>query len=131
MIDLAAMVKALGLTHRQLVEAAILIGTDFDEGVRGVGPKTAVKLLREHGSLEELPSKVRDLLPPNVEEVRAYFLEPEVDRNPAVHAGPLDRDGVVAFLCGERAFSEERVRAAVDRLRAVGPAPTRLDDFRP
>jgi flap endonuclease-1 len=129
LIDLAAMLRALGLTHRQLVEAAILIGTDFNEGVKGVGPKTAVRLLSECGKLEDLPAKFRDVLPPNFEEVRAYFLDPGVDKAPEVRAGRLDPEGVVDFLCRERGFAEERVRAAVGRLRAAGPSVTTLDDF--
>ena len=131
LIDLAAMLRALGLTHRQLIEAAILIGTDFNEGVKGVGPKTAVKLLREHKSLGNLPAKFRDALPSNADAVRSYFLEPEVDASPDVHAGRLDPEGVVTFLCRERGFAEDRVRAAVDRLGSVGPTPTTLEDFTP
>ena len=129
LIDLAAMLKALGLTHRQLVEAAILIGTDFNEGVRGVGPKTAVKLMREHRGLEELPAKVRDALPPNFDEVRSYFLTPEVEESPDVRTARLDPEGVIEFLCVERGFSEDRVRSAVDRLRSAGPMPTTLERF--
>lgn len=129
LIDLAAMLRALGLDRRQLVEAAMLIGTDFNEGVKGVGPKTAVKLLREHGSLENLPAKVRERLPANADDVRSYFLGPEVDRDAEVRTGAFDPEAVVAFLCGERGFAEDRVRAAVDRLRSAGPAPTTLDDF--
>jgi len=129
LIDLAAMLRALGLTHRQLIEGAMLIGTDFNDGVKGIGPKTAVKLLREHGSLEQLPAKVRDALPSNLDAIRSYFLEPEVDSAPELRTGVLDPDGVVQFLCGERGFSKERVRTAVERLAEVGPAPTTLDDF--
>ncbi|TLZ51633.1 MAG: flap endonuclease-1 [Methanobacteriota archaeon] len=130
-IDLAVMLRELGLTRRQLIEAAILVGTDFNEGVRGVGPKTAVKLLREHGSLEALPAKIRDPLPPNVDEIRGYFLEPEVDASPEIRTARLDPEGVVRFLVDERGFTSDRVRAAVERLRDVGPAPTTLDDFPP
>jgi flap endonuclease-1 len=129
-IDLEQMLRSLGLTHGQLIEAAILVGTDFNEGVRGVGPKTAVKLLREHGRLEDLPEKIRIALPPNVEEVRAYFRRPEVDEAPIVHAGDLDPKSLIEFLCGERGFSEHRVRGAVDRLASAGPSTTTLDDFR-
>ncbi|HKZ63465.1 MAG TPA: flap endonuclease-1 [Thermoplasmata archaeon] len=129
LIDLAAMLRALGLTHRQLVEVAILVGTDFNEGVRGVGPKTAVKLLRECGRLEELPAKVRDALPANCDEVRSCFLEPQIDAVPEVHAGRLDPEGVVAFLCGERGFADARVRPVVKRLASAAPAPMTLDDY--
>jgi flap endonuclease-1 len=72
---------------------------------------------------------VRDALPANVDAVRQYFLEPEVEPEPEVHRGRLDPEGVVRFLCEERGFSEDRVRPAVARLDAVGPAPTTLDDF--
>ena len=129
LIDLAAMLRTLGLTHRQLVEAAILVGTDFNEGVHGVGPKTAVKLLREHGTLEELPAKVRDVLPANTDDVRAYFLAPEVDDKPDIHVGRLDLEGTIAFLCGERGFAEERVRSAIRRLESMGPRARTLEDF--
>jgi len=129
LIDLAAMLKTLGLTRRQLVEAAILIGTDFNEGVKGVGPKTAVKLLREHRGLEELPARIRDALPANVDEVRAWFLAPEVEASPEVHPSRFDYEAAVEFLCTDRGFSEDRVRTALNRLRSAGPMSTTLDRF--
>lgn len=129
LIDLAAMLKALGLDRHQLVDAAILVGTDFNTGVRGVGPKTAVKLLRKHGTLESLPEKVHGALPQNFADIRAFFLDPDVDETPEVHTAGFDPEGVVSFLVGERGFSEERVRSAVARLQEAGPVPTTLDDF--
>ncbi len=128
-IDLAAMLQALGLDRRQLIEAAILVGTDFFEGVRGIGPKTAVKLLREHGTLENLPAMIRETLPPNVDEIRGYFLDPEINADAEIRPGNFDPEAVVSFLCGERGFSEDRVHPALERIRVTGPAPTTLDDF--
>ena len=38
------------LTHEQLVDVGILIGTDFNPGgFPGIGPKTAIKLIKENG----------------------------------------------------------------------------------
>ncbi len=54
-IELEPWLRNLGLSREQLVDAAILIGTDFDEGVRGIGPKKAVKLIRETGGLDAVP----------------------------------------------------------------------------
>jgi len=50
-MDLAATLDDLGFDRQGLVDAAMLCGTDFNEGVRGIGPKTAVKAVREHGDL--------------------------------------------------------------------------------
>lgn len=44
----------LGLTQQQLVDACILAGTDFHEGVDGIGVKTAIKLVKSHGSIEQV-----------------------------------------------------------------------------
>lgn len=129
LIDLGTLLRTLSLTRRQLVEAAILIGTDFNEGIRGVGPKTAVKLMRTHGSLEELPVRYREGLPPAYEEIRAWFLEPEVDESAPIHRGRLDVDRAVEFLVAERGFAEDRVRTALDRLASVAHMRTTLDDF--
>jgi len=51
LMDLAATLDDLGFDRQGLVDAAMLCGTDFNEGVRGIGPKTAVKAVREHGDL--------------------------------------------------------------------------------
>src|SRR5262245_54519904 len=47
LIDAAALLEQYGLTREQLVDVAILIGTDFNDGVKGIGPKKALKLVRE------------------------------------------------------------------------------------
>src|SRR5262249_49859146 len=38
LIDLQAMLDALAITRSQLIDLAILVGTDFNEGVKGIGP---------------------------------------------------------------------------------------------
>lgn len=128
-IDLEENLQHLGLTREQLVDAALLVGTDFFDGVRGFGPKTAVKRIREWGSLERAPAEVREKMPPNLPEIRAFFLDPPV--RPAEELGlrpPRDAD-VVRFLCGERGFSESRVRGVLQRMRERrGRTPT-LDEF--
>jgi len=67
----------LGLTWEQLVDAAVLMGTDFNEGIDGIGPKTAVKLLREHGDLWAVLDARGESIP-NADRIRTLFLEPAV-----------------------------------------------------
>ena len=116
-IELARLLNHYGLTREQLVDVAILIGTDFNDGVKGIGPKKALALVREHGRIEEMPPAIRDAAgdPQLVDDVRQIFLRPEVsDVFPLQQAEP-DIDGIVRFLCDEREFSRERVTAAIDR----------------
>lgn len=106
-----------GITRGQLVDLAILVGTDFNEGIKGIGPKTALKLVRDHGSLEEMAEDVRARLPASYEEIRRIYLEPDVTDEYRVEAGPLREEELVSFLCEERAFSRGRVETVVSRMR--------------
>jgi flap endonuclease-1 len=59
-IDLGRMLGALEITREQLVDLGILVGTDFNPGIKGIGPKKALALLRRHGSIEQMPADVRE-----------------------------------------------------------------------
>ena len=128
-IDLEENLKAMFLSRKQLVEAAILVGTDYDEGVKGIGPKKAVDALKKYGSIESLPGAIREQLPPNYEAIREYFLHPDIDENPVIEKRRMDLEGAVKFLCEERDFSEQRVRTALDRLAKIAPSIRTLESF--
>ncbi|HKZ47417.1 MAG TPA: flap endonuclease-1 [Thermoplasmata archaeon] len=128
-IDLKATLDSVGLTREQLVDAAILIGTDFNEGIKGIGPKTAVKLLRGHGTLEALPNDTRAKLPPNTEAIREYFLSPPTTTQYRLQLRAVDAAGLDRFLCGERDFSRDRVGAVIRRLRETPAGHRTLEDF--
>jgi len=116
-IELGALLSHHGITREQLVDLAMLIGTDFNAGVKGIGPKTALRLLREHGRLERMPEEVRSRLQPSLDEVRRIYLKPNVTDDFHVEAGLLREGELLSFLCDERGFSRERVEAVVDRMR--------------
>jgi flap endonuclease-1 len=65
-----------GLTWEQLVDVGILCGTDFNEGVPGIGPKTAVELVREHGDLWGA-LEAREAYVEGADLVRELFLNPD------------------------------------------------------
>ncbi len=115
LIDLDHMLTTLEITREQLVDVAILVGNDFNSGIKGIGPKKALKLVREHGSIEHMPTSIRETLEPVMTQVRKVFLQPAVTDEYQVEINAPDLQGVVQYLCGERAFSEERVTAALRR----------------
>jgi len=113
--DLAATLARLGLTREQLVDLAILIGTDYNEGIKGIGPKKALALLAKHGALEAalaaIGAEVGD-----AEELRGMFLRPDVTDAYAVAWRDPDVEGAKHMLVDEHDFSEERVQGALDRV---------------
>ena len=117
-IELSEVLSKLGITREQLVDVAILVGTDFNEGVRGIGPKRALKLIKLYGSLDRLPRRLREGLG-NYEEVRRIFLEPRVTDAYELEMRPVDEEGLYKLLCDEHDFSEERVALLVERMRRV------------
>src|SRR5215467_8890912 len=54
-IDTGAMLAEYGITREQLIDLAILVGTDFNDGVKGIGPKKALKLVCDLGTIENMP----------------------------------------------------------------------------
>ncbi|MFO8115482.1 MAG: flap endonuclease-1 [Halorubrum sp.] len=126
LMDLAATLDELGLDRQGLVDVAMLCGTDFNEGVHGVGPKTAVTAVKEHGDLwGVLDARGAEI--PNAAEIRELFMHPpatdvdvDTEMNPdvgAARAYVVDEWGVAADEV-ERGFErirESQVQTGLDR----------------
>jgi flap endonuclease-1 len=54
-IDGADAPAAMGLTREQFVDFCILSGCDYSTTLPGVGPQTAIKLLKQYGDIESIP----------------------------------------------------------------------------
>ena len=115
LIELERMLATLEITREQLIDVAILVGTDFNNGIKGIGPKKALALVRQHGAIEGMPAVIRDAIEPIAGPIRALFLKPDVTDDYRIETRSCDVAGVVQYLCGERAFSEKRVTAALQR----------------
>jgi flap endonuclease-1 len=115
LIDLERMLDALEITRPQLIDLGLLVGTDFHPGIKGIGPKKALALVRRDRAIEQMPSEVRDAFGPELARLRQIYLEPAVRDDDERATGRCDVDGVVRFLCDEHAFNRDRVMAALDR----------------
>lgn len=116
LITVDSFLSHYGITREQLIDLAILVGTDFNEGIKGIGPKKALKLVQTHGRLESMPDEIRAQVG-GFEAVREIYLSPNVTADYEVRFGEPDEAGLVQFLCKERRFSESRVTAAIERMR--------------
>ena len=119
LIVLDNVLKECGITYEQLIDVGILIGTDFNpDGIKGLGPKTALKLVKEHGTLENaLPHIKNAEFPHPPEQIREIFLHPKVRDDYILEWKEPNVEGIVDFLVREKDFSEARVRKAVEKMQ--------------
>ncbi len=113
-IDSKVMLSELGLTREQLVDVCIMMGTDFNPGVSGIGPKKGLKLIQKHGCLEKVMEAQRFDIP-EYEDVRAIFLNGPKSDDYSVKTGEMDPDGIIDMMTGY-GFTEERVTAVVRKI---------------
>jgi len=117
LIDLNSLLAHYQIDREQLIDVSLLIGTDFNEGVKGIGPKKALSLVKQYGKLENLPNEMRSkILGQNIGEVRKIFLEPKVRENYSLRYGTLQEEELIHFLCDQRDFSKERVQTVIKRM---------------
>uniref|UniRef100_A0A8C4NFP2 Flap endonuclease 1 n=1 Tax=Eptatretus burgeri TaxID=7764 RepID=A0A8C4NFP2_EPTBU len=130
--------QELNLTHEQFVDLCILLGCDYCESIRGIGPKRAIELVRQHKSIEEIIKNVdksKYTVPEGwlYREARQLFLDPSVVPAADVELQWVepDEEGLVAFLVHEKHFSEERIRNGCKKLAKCkqGNTQVRMDDF--
>ncbi|KAL8676349.1 MAG: hypothetical protein Q9186_007124 [Xanthomendoza sp. 1 TL-2023] len=128
-IHLDKVLEGLGMERKQFIDLCILLGCDYVDPIPKVGPSSALKLIRDHGTLEAVVEhiktdpKKRYTIPDDwpYQDARELFVNPDVRQadHPECdfHWNAPDVDGLVKFLVTEKGFSEDRVRSAAARLQ--------------
>jgi flap endonuclease-1 len=129
MIGLKKVLEKLEISREQLVDVAILVGTDFNRGVKGIGAKTGLKLIKEHGNILNVIENLDIQLEVEPEILRNIFLNHDVVSDYQLKWKSPNIDGVVAFLCGEHDFSEPRVLSALDKFKKIDNKQKSLTDW--
>nr|XP_033784383.1 flap endonuclease 1 [Geotrypetes seraphini]XP_033784384.1 flap endonuclease 1 [Geotrypetes seraphini] len=130
--------QEMNITQEQFVDLCILLGSDYCETIRGVGPKRAIDLIKQHKSIEKIVEHLDTKKYPIPEnwlhkEARELFLNPEVANTDSVDLKWIepDENALVEFMCGEKQFNEDRIRNGAKKLAKSrqGSTQGRLDDF--
>ncbi|MHA2315509.1 MAG: flap endonuclease-1 [Candidatus Hermodarchaeia archaeon] len=119
LIELEIFLRKKAINREQLVDMAILIGTDFNQGLKGIGPKTALKLIKQYNKLENLPADIYSKLPDIYPEIRRIYLKPKVTNDYNIQRGEINGTGLYEFLCNNRDFSRKRVETVVKRMEQM------------
>ena len=114
-IVLSEVLRVLKINRRQLIDIALLIGTDYNEGVKGIGPRKALKLIRLYGSIERVLRIMNLEVDYDVDELRNFFLNPPVTDDYGMKLPGPKLDELSDFLLS-RDFNPHRVNRALSRL---------------
>jgi flap endonuclease-1 len=123
--------ESLQVTKEQLVDIGILIGTDFNpEGFERVGPKTALKMIKQHSRLEDIPQIQEQLHQIDYDQIRKIFLEPDVAKVDEIIFEKVNYEGITNYLVKERSFSGDRIQSSLNRLKkAIEKKSQNLDQW--
>jgi flap endonuclease-1 len=128
LMDFEATLARHDLTWEQLIDVAVLVGTDFNDGVRGMGPKTAVSAVREHGDLFGV-FEAEDTYIEHADLVRELFLHPNVTEEYEFETDLRpDVDAARAYVTEEWGVAADEVDRGFERIEAT-LTQTGLDDF--
>lgn len=135
-IHLDNLLDELGLTQTQFIDLCILLGCDYCESVKGVGPAKGLSLIRQYGTIEKIIANNPKLNFPEkwlYEEARQLFVTPEVTDAEGVELkwSKPDNSGILQFMVEEKGFSEDRIKNGVRKLEKhrEGATQGRLDTF--
>ncbi|CAI2304512.1 unnamed protein product [Caenorhabditis sp. 36 PRJEB53466] len=136
--NLARVLEDMKLTEEEFIDLCILLGCDYCGTIRGVGPKKAVELIKQHKNIETVLEHLDKTKYPPPEDwpykrARELFREPDVQKGEDVELTwkEPDVEGIVQFMCGEKNFNEERIRSSLNRMQKSRNAGTqgRIDSF--
>lgn len=127
MIDLEESLRGEGITRKQLIIMGLMIGTDYNDGIMGIGPKKALELAKKHG--DAAVSQV-DWGGQDYGKLMEFFLSPPTIEVKELEWGSPQREKLARLLCDEHGFSEERIGNAIERMEKSGKGQQkRLDGW--
>ncbi len=120
-IKLEEVLSSLGIDQKKLVMIGLLVGTDYNEGIKGVGPKTALKIVKQVASLDDLRSYIKSKYNYEFEnyitDVFSFFLEPPCKQTKVDFEWKIpNSEYIMKNLCDEHDFSLERVEKTIENM---------------
>ena len=128
-LELEKVLEELELSREQLIDVALMVGTDFNEGIHGIGAKTGLKLIRNNSLEDVLVQKGITDVEVEPDELREIFLKHEVNTDYEIKFKSAKKDKLVEFMCEEHGFSESRVLNVTDKLKKLSSTQKSLEDW--
>ena len=109
LIELKGVLKELGIKREQLIILSLLVGTDYNPGIKGIGPVKALKLVKKEKTLNKVLKNIEweHYIP--AEDIYEIFLNPPVNDVKKIEFKTIDSDKIINMLVDEHEFSRERI----------------------
>ena len=128
-LELDKVLEDLDLTREQLVDVALMVGTDFNDGIHGIGAKTGIKLIKKASLEDVLVEKGITDVPVEPDELRNIFLKHDVNTDYKIKFKSVNNEKLVEFMCEEHGFSQSRVLNVADKLKKLNSTQKSLEDW--
>ena len=128
-LELEKVLNEIDLTREQLIDVALMVGTDFNEGIHGIGAKTGLKLIRNNTLEDILVQKGITEVEVEPDELRDIFLKHDVNTDYEIKFKSAKKDKLVEFMCEEHGFSESRVLNVTEKLKKLSSTQKSLEDW--
>ncbi len=114
--------KSLEISREQLVDMAVLIGTDFNDGIKGYGPKKSLSLIKKFGNIEKALPEIKSPDVPSLDEIkqiRELFLNPSITDDYSLNWSKPDKEKVLKILCDQHQFTMERIEPILEKFSFI------------
>lgn len=118
MIELKEALASLNINQEQLLLLSVLVGTDFNPGgVKGIGPKKALKLVMEK-SIPEIKKEIEEMGAEfGLDEIMDVFRQMPVSSDYKIEFNDFDEEKIRKVLIDKHQFSVERVESGFEQLK--------------
>jgi flap endonuclease-1 len=116
LIELQKALDNLGIDRKQLIDMGIMMGTDFNEGIKGIGPKKALAYAKEGKSVKQVYKEMEQEPEVDVDELRELFLKHDITSDYSLKWGNVNKTALSKILVDEHDFSEERIEKTMEEL---------------
>ena len=112
-IELESVLKNLGVTREQLIIIGLLVGGDYNPGIKGYGPKKALELVKKEKTLKNVLEKIEWNNEMPAEEIYDFYLNPEIEKNVNFEFKSPQPEKIMNLMVGEHEFSQERIEKII------------------
>lgn len=127
-ISLNDVLSYLGMNNKQLIDFAILLGTDYTTTIGGVGAVKAKQGIKTYGCALQYVDYLRKhnngtfIIPDNFDtmyrQIYDYYIDPYgYEYIVTVNNKSVDRFGMIQFLCNENDFNKEEVENSIEKIQ--------------